>query len=232
MLPAGYLRAWVALAEWACDQRHGPAARYSVMLALTLRTPSLASRRHIAYVSPRIWEVSLFETSPDTTCQRVSLFSDALTEKLLDSIDATWGYPLRLYPGTPCGSGHTDVWAHGLASRRLCRGRTNFQAMSCGFLLAAGAKWTPNAIHLASVCLFRAHFNLAARDECQLLMRQLGVAVPGKAFYKLHWFTSLDDAAVGTVSVEDGRTKVADLLSASDLDVCLRPARDSAHAGP
>ena len=210
VLPVGYLRAWVDFAEWACEQQHGPAARYSVMLALTLRTSLLASRRHIACAPPRVWDVSLSGTSPDITCQRVSLFDDALTEQLLDTIDATSGYPLKLYPGTPCGSGQTDVWAHGLASRKLFRGRTNFRSMSSRFHLAAGAKWTPNAIHLASVCLFRVHFKLAALDECQLLMRQLGVGAPGKAFYKLRWFTSLDDAAVGTVSVEDGGTKVVD----------------------
>lgn len=180
------------------------------MLALTLRTSSLASRRHIARVSPRVWEVSLPDASPDTTSQRVSLLYDALTEKLLDTIDATSSYPSKLYPGTPCGSGHTDVWAHGLASRKLFRGAANFKSMSCRFHLTAGAKWAPHAIHRASVCLFRAHFNLAARDECQLLMRQLGVAAPGKAFQKLHWFTSLDGAAVGTVSVEDGRTQVVE----------------------
>ena len=41
-------------------------------------------------------------------------------------------------------------------------------------------------------------------------MRQLGVGAPGKAFYKLRWFTSLDDAAVGTVSVEDGGAKIVE----------------------
>ena len=47
-LPDDYLQRWYDLAEWSIKHQHGPAARYSLMFALTLRRSVLADRAHIA----------------------------------------------------------------------------------------------------------------------------------------------------------------------------------------
>ena len=136
VLPEDYLQRWINLAEWSVKHEHGPGARYALMFALTLRRSVLADRAHLTYVSPRVWEVK------DRICttQRVALFEDNLMKKLLDLVDATSDFPTPLFPNCACGSGNVDDWAHGLASRKLYRGHTNYQALSVEFHLVAGPK--------------------------------------------------------------------------------------------
>ena len=139
VLPTDYHKRWLELAEWSCRHQHGPASRYAIMYALTLRRSVLADRTHITYMSHRVWEVKdRLATSP-----RVALFDDKLVERLLDNIDNTADFPTPLFSNCACGSHRTDDWAHGLASRKLYRGHTNFQALSATFNIAAGPQWTP-----------------------------------------------------------------------------------------
>jgi len=172
MLPEDYCQRWEALADWSLQKQHGPAARYSLMFALTLRRSALADRAHIIYVSPRIWQVK------DRLCtsERAALFDDNLIHKLLDLIDMAADFPTPLFPNCVCGSKRVDDWAHGLASRKLYRGHTNFQALSLEFNLAVGPKWTPLEIYLVSLCLVRNRFSIAVHDECFMMMNQLGVS--------------------------------------------------------
>ncbi len=203
VLPEDYLQRWHDMAEWSIKHEHGPAARYALMFALTLRRSVLADRAHITYVSPRIWEVK------DRLCtsQRVAIFSDGLMHKLLDLVDATADYPTPLFPHCACGSHRTDEWAHGLASRKLYRGHTNFQALCVEFNIEAGPKWTPLEIYLVSLCVFRTRFKMIPHDECRLLMNQLGLATPKQVFYHSHWFQCANESSpFGCVGIKDRQT--------------------------
>ena len=51
VLPSDYHNRWVDLAEWSCKHQHGPACRYALMYALTLRRSVLADRMHIRHLS-------------------------------------------------------------------------------------------------------------------------------------------------------------------------------------
>ena len=157
VLPEGYIERWVSLGEWCLQKQHGPGARYCLMFALTLRRPALADKSHITYVSHRVWQVN----DRIRTSDRVSLFEDDLTHRLLGLVDITLDFPTPLFPKCACGSGKTDDWAHGLASRKLYRGHTNFQALSVEFDLPIGPAWTPQDIYMVSMCLYRHSFRLA-----------------------------------------------------------------------
>ena len=212
-LPGDYQQHWRDLAEWSIKHLHGPSARYALMFALCLRRSVLADRAHITYVSPRVWEVR------DRVCtsQRLSLFDDALTRVLLDTVDTTTDFPTPLFPNCACGSHRTDDWAHGLASRKLYRGHTNFQALSVEFKIEAGPQWTPLEIYLVSLCIFRNTVATVPRDECELLMNQLGVKLPRNVFHHAHWFKCAQTVPTGTANIVDGQTRFRDNQERSPL---------------
>ena len=197
-LPNDYHKRWLELAEWSCKHQHGPASRYAIMYALTLRRSVLADRAHITYISPRVWEVK----DRLVTSQRIALFDDKLVELLLDNIDNTADFPTPLFPNCACGSHRTDDWAHGLASRRLYRGHTNFQALSSEFNIAAGPQWTPLEIYLVSLCILRNSITFAPHDDCTMLMHQLGVKLPKNVFLHAHWFRMEGLTLVGTAAIK------------------------------
>ena len=201
-LPNDYHRRWIELAEWSCTHQHGPASRYAIMYALTLRRSVLADRMHITFVSPRVWEVK----DRLATSQRIALFDDKLVERLLHNIDSTADFPTPLFPNCACGSHRTDDWAHGLASRKSYRGYTNFQALSTEFDIAAGPQWTPLEIYLVSLCVLRNSITFAPHDECTMLMHQLGVKLPKNVFLHAHWFRMESLTPVGTARLKDGQT--------------------------
>ena len=209
VLPEDYIQRWLDLAEWSVQHQHGPAARYALMFALTLRRSALADRAHVTYVSPRVWEVK----DRLLTSQRVALFEDSLMNRLLDIVDATADFPTPLFPNCACGSNRTDEWAHGLASRKLYRGHTNFQALSVAFKVDAGPKWTPLELYLVSLCVFRAMFKVMPHDECRALMNQLGLTTPRNVFCHSHWFQcGAHDSSPGwLVKIADDRTITAPL---------------------
>ena len=218
LLPEDYVKRWVSLAEWSLQKQHGPGARYSLMFALTLRRSALSDRAHISYVSPRIWQVK------DTirTSERASLFADDLTHRLLDLVDITSDFPTPLFPKCVCGSQSVDDWAHGLASRKLYRGHTNFQALSVEFDLAVGQTWTPQEICVVSFCIFRNMFSIAAHEECCLLMNQLGVTTSKHIFKKTHLFGCVPTPPIGALKHDAGRTvfRAADLNSITPVRCC------------
>ena len=104
ILPNDYSQSWLTLAEWSINYLHGPAARYSLMFALSLRRSVLADWNRITYVSPRVWEVK----DRLRTSQRLSLFDDGVVRRLLDLVDATADSPTPLFPKCACGSHRTD----------------------------------------------------------------------------------------------------------------------------
>ena len=93
-LPTDYRKRWLDLAKWSCKHEHGPASRYAIMYALTLRRSVLADRAHITFISPRVWEVQ----DGLVTSQRIALFDDRLVERLLHNIDNTADFPTPLFP--------------------------------------------------------------------------------------------------------------------------------------
>ena len=203
VLPDDYIDRWVALAKWSLEKQHGPGARYSLMFALTLRRSALADRAHIIFVSPRVWQIKDMIRISDRAC----LFEDDLTHRLLDLVNITWEFPTPLFPKCPCGSHSVDDWAHGLASRKLYRGHTNFQALSVEFDLAVGPKWTPQEIYMVSICMFRNSFSLAPQDYCPLLMGQLGVSTPNTVFNNEQLFVCGGDTLhTGALKREAGHT--------------------------
>ena len=119
-LPEDYLRRWCDLARWAVDSRHGAAARFAIMFALTLRWSPVADRHHIRYERERVWRVV---APKGVETQRVSLFGDELMRALLDTVDATAELHAPVFPRTPCGSRSADSWAHSMASRKQAPGR-------------------------------------------------------------------------------------------------------------
>ena len=202
ILPKEYHERWRELAEWSCQQQHGPTSRYAIMYALTLRRSVLADRAHITYVSPHVWEVK----DRLVTAQRIALFDDKLVESLLNNVDRTADFPTPLFPNSPCGSHRTDAWAHGLASRKLDRGHTNFQAISKKLNVAARPQWTPLEIYLVSLCVLRNSIMIAPYDECAMLMHQLGVQLPKNVFHHAHWFRMESAAPIGSAIIKDGQT--------------------------
>ena len=202
VLPDDYHQRWIDLAQWSCKHQHGPSSRYALMYALTLRRSVLADRAHITYVSPRVWEVK----DRLRTTSRVALFDDELMQQLLENVDVTTDFPTPLFPNCACGSHRTDDWAHGLASRKLYRGHTNFQALSVKFKIAAGPQWTPLEIYLVSLCVLRNSVTMPPHDECQLLMNQLGVKLPRNVFHHAHWFRMAHLTPVGTAAIKSDRT--------------------------
>lgn len=204
-LPTDYHQHWLKLAEWSCKHQHGPASRYAIMYALTLRRSALADWLHITYLSPRVWEVKdRLATSP-----RIALFDDDLVRRLLDIVGATADFPTPLFPHCACGSHRTDDWAHGLASRKLYRGHTNFQALSSEFNIAAGPQWTPLEIYLVSLCVLRNSITFAPHDECLMLMHQLGVMQPKNVFHHAFLFRMDSLTPAGTAAIKDGKTVFA-----------------------
>ena len=201
VLPDDYIDRWVELAKWSLEKQHGPSARYSLMFALSLRRSALADKAHIRHVSHRVWQVN------DTilTSDWVSLFEDDLTHRLLGLVDITSEFPTPLFPKCPCGSGKTDDWAHGLASRKLYRGHTNFQALSVEFDLPIGPAWTPQDIYMVSMCLYRHSFRLAPNDYCDLLMNQLGVSTSKNVFHNSNVFGCARSPNLGSLSMESGK---------------------------
>ena len=47
---------------------------------------------------------------------------------------------------------------------------------------------------------------IAPRDECAMLMHQLGVQLPKNVFHLAHWLRMECVAPVGSASLEDGQT--------------------------
>lgn len=205
VLPSDYHKRWLELAEWSCKHQHGPASRYALMYALTLRRSVLADRAHITYLSPRVWEVK------DRLCTtpRIALFDDKMVEMLLGNVERTTDFPTPLFPNCACGSHRTDDWAHGLASRKVYRGHTNFQALSSAFDAVAGPQWTPLEIYLVSLCVLRNSVTFAPHDECKMLMHQLGVKLPKNVFHHAHWFRMDALTPVGTASIKNCQTLFA-----------------------
>lgn len=201
-LPNDYHKRWIELAEWSIKHQHGPASRYALMYALTLRRSVLADRTHITSLSPRVWEVK----DRLVTAPRIAIFDDKLVERLLDNVDNTADFPTPLFPNCACGSHRTDDWAHGLASRRLYRGHTNFQALSAAFNVAAGPQWTPLEIYLVSLCVLRNSIMFAPHDECTMLMHQLGVKLPKNVFHHAHWFRMESLTPIGMAAIKDDQT--------------------------
>ena len=202
LLAEDYTERWIALADWSLQKHHGPGARYAIMFALTLRRSGLADKAHISHVSPRIWQVK------DTirTSERACIFEDDLTQRLLDLVAITSDFPTPLFPNCVCGSKNVDDWAHGLASRKLYRGHTNFQALSVEFGLAVKPKWTPVDIFLVSLCIFRNMFLMAPHEECGLLMNQLGVSTSKTVLNKSRLFGCEYTRHIGALKHDAGHT--------------------------
>lgn len=205
-LPEDYLTRWYDLARWAVDARHGAACRFAVMYALALRCTPSADSQHIKYVGPRVWHVS---APKDVQTQRVSLFDDDLTAKLLAVIDATAGLHCPVFPRTPCGSQSADVWAHSMASRKQDHALKNFAALSERFGVALNT-WSPLEIYIASLSTFRACFQWDRTQEERLLANQLG-SHPRRVYYALSWIDlPRDMQKLGTLSIEGEDTLFAE----------------------
>jgi hypothetical protein len=201
-LPDDYLARWCDLAQWAVETQHGAAARFAIMYALSLRCTPSADSQHIAYVRPRVWQVS---APKDIQTQRVSLFDDELMRKLLDTVDATAGLHCPVFARTPCGSQSADVWAHSMASRKQDDGRKNFAALSERFGVSLNT-WSPLEIYVASLSSFRACFQWSREHEERLLSNQLG-SHPRRAYYALSWIDlPRDMQKLGTLSIQGDET--------------------------
>ena len=201
-LPSDYLAKWRNLAEWAVEQQHGAACRFSVMYALALRCTPSADSHHIKYIRPRVWEVS---APRDVHTQRVSLFDDELMTGLLATIDATAGLRCPVFPRVPCGSQAADVWAHSMASRKQDHARKNFAALSERFGVALNT-WSPQEIYIAGLGSFRACFQWNRAHEERLLSNQLG-SHPRRCDYALSWIDlPRDMQKLGRLAIEGDQT--------------------------
>ena len=218
-LPSDYLAKWRNLAEWAVEQQHGAACRFSVMYALALRCTPSADSHHIKYIRPRVWEVS---APRDVHTQRVSLFDDELMTRLLATIDATSGLHCPVFPRTPCGSQAADVWAHSMASRKQDHARKNFAALSERFGVALNT-WSPLEIYIAGLSTFRACFHWDRTQEERLLANQLG-SHPRRVYYALSWIDfPRDMRKLGVLSIVEGET----LFTTEADDVAIDSGTDA-----
>ena len=162
LLGHSYHSNWCELGEWAIAFRHGAAARFAIMYSFSLRWPSVADGDHLKYVRPRVWKATM-PCGAET--QRVSLFEDSLVQKLLDTIFRTDEISIPVFPRVPCGSRHSEVWAHSYASRKYHRGVKNFVALCRRFGVDANAKWSPLDIYAVSMSVCHAMFTWEAEDE-------------------------------------------------------------------
>ena len=151
------------------------------MHARTLRRGAAAESSQVELVRPRVWEA---EGSRTYRSERVSLFSDDMVRNLLNAVEGTKDFPTPNYPVAPCGSSSFEVWCHSFASRKKYKGKTNFEALSEQFLLPpTDGKWTPNAIHMAAVAVFRNKFFYNPTEASRILADQLGLKTFKTALY-------------------------------------------------
>ena len=139
-LSHSYHSNWCDLARWAVASSHGAAARFAIMYAFALRWPSVADGDHIKYARARVWKVTM-PCGAET--ERASLFDDNLVEMLLGTISSMSDISVPVFPQLPCGSRHSEVWAHSYASRKCNRGIKNFAALCRRFGVDANPKWAP-----------------------------------------------------------------------------------------
>ena len=211
---------WCELAGWAVASKHGAAARFAIMYSFSMRWPSVADGDHIKYVRPRVWKVTM-PCGAET--QRASLFEDPLVEMLLDTVGHTAELSTPVFPQLPCGSRHSEVWAHSYASRRCYRGVKNFAALCRRFGVDASVKWSPLDIYAVSMSVYRAMFTWRLEDEEELLCRQLGTRSGCRAHNSLRWFKCPVNAALHEGALRSDGEKTVFTPSISRH----MPARDS-----
>jgi hypothetical protein len=200
-LPDNYFVNWTSLAHWAISNKHGPAASYALMFALSLRWSCVIES--IFHIQPRIWSVT---TPKHIATQRVSMFGDGLMNELLQVIRATRGLKHKVLPRTPCGSDCVDVWSHTKASRKTSpHPKTNFATLIDSFELSLN-KWNPTRIADVSLSLFYSSFDWEKADEETLLRNQLA-AHPKHAYFAIHKVDPpKENKRIGRLSIQNGYT--------------------------
>ena len=200
-LPDNYFENWTSLAHWAISNKHGPAASYALMFALSLRWSCVIES--ISYIQPRIWSVT---TPKQITTHRASLFGDGLMNQLLQVIRVTHGLKHKVFPRTPCGSDCVDVWSHTKASRKTSpRPKTNFATLIDYFELYL-SNWNPTRIADVSLSLFYSSFDWDKSDEETLLRKQFATH-PKHAYFAIHRTDPPNEIKKnGRLYIQDGLT--------------------------
>jgi hypothetical protein len=200
-LPDNYLDNWISLARWAILNKHGPAASYALMFALSLRWSVVI--KSVSYVQPRLWKVT---TPKQITTNRVSLFGDGLMNHLLQVVRETQGLKHKVFPRTPCGSENVDAWSHTKASRTASpHPKRNFATLTDMFGLSL-SNWNPTRIAVVSSSVFYSSFDWDKADEEALLRNQFATH-PKNAYFAIHKVDPpKEKEKIGRLYIQEGLT--------------------------